>query len=123
MTCCVNDRREVHLIQHKLFTFFNLAFLTLAMLITIQSGFGQVAELTDTVHQLKEVVVTYQADRLTPFTYQNLKGAELKLKSTGQEPSFLLSETPSVTVYSDAGSTQGYSYFRMRGIDQTRINV
>ncbi|MFT4024372.1 MAG: Plug domain-containing protein, partial [Flavihumibacter sp.] len=41
----------------------------------------------------------------------------------GQEPSFILSETPSITNYSDAGSGQGYSYFRMRGIDQTRINT
>ncbi|MEO8146788.1 MAG: TonB-dependent receptor [Bacteroidia bacterium] len=77
----------------------------------------------DAAHQLKEVTVTYQADRLTPITFQNISGKELQTKSTGQEPSFLLSETPSITVYSDAGNTQGYSYFRMRGIDQTRINM
>jgi iron complex outermembrane receptor protein len=35
----------------------------------------------------------------------------------------LLSETPSITNYSDAGNSQGYSYFRLRGIDQTRINM
>ena len=72
---------------------------------------------------IKEVVVSYQADKLTPVTFQNLNIKDLKAKSTGQEPSYLLSETPSITVYSDAGSTQGYSYFRMRGIDQTRINI
>jgi iron complex outermembrane receptor protein len=77
----------------------------------------------DTIRQLQEVVVTYQADKLTPITFQNLSAPFLKAKSIGQEPSFLLSETPSVTVYSDAGNTQGYSYFRMRGIDQTRINM
>jgi len=77
----------------------------------------------DTTHLMKEVVVTYQADKLTPVTFQNISGKDLKAKSTGQEPSYLFSETPSVTVYSDAGSTQGYSYFRMRGIDQTRINI
>src|SRR5258706_3669671 len=77
----------------------------------------------DTTHLIKEVVVTYQADKLTPVTFQNIGGKDLKAKSTGQEPSYLLSETPSITVYSDAGSTQGYSYFRMRGIDQTRINI
>ncbi|RFZ92485.1 TonB-dependent receptor [Mucilaginibacter conchicola] len=83
---------------------------------------AQVLPKRDTAH-LKEVVVTYQADKLTPVTFQNLNGNVLKAKSTGQEPTFLLSETPSITVYSDAGSTQGYSYFRMRGIDQTRINI
>lgn len=77
----------------------------------------------DTVHKIKEVAVVYQADKLTPVTFQNISGKDLKARSTGQEPSYLLSETPSITVYSDAGSTQGYSYFRMRGIDQTRINI
>ncbi len=78
---------------------------------------------SDTIKQLKEVIVAYQADRITPVTFQNINLKVLKTKSTGQEPSFLLSETPSITVYSDAGNTQGYSYFRMRGIDQTRINM
>jgi iron complex outermembrane receptor protein len=77
----------------------------------------------DTTHRLKEVIVTYQADKLTPITFQNISSKDLKTKLTGQEPSFLLSETPSITNYSDAGNSQGYSYFRLRGIDQTRINM
>lgn len=93
------------------------------LLLSAKALRAQVAPKADTTHRIKEVVVTYQADKLTPVTFQNFTGKGLKSKSTGQEPSFLLSETPSVTVYSDAGSTQGYSYFRMRGIDQTRINI
>ncbi len=77
----------------------------------------------DTTKTLTEVIVTYQADKPTPITFQNIRAKEIELKSTGQEPSFLLSETPSITNYSDAGSAQGYSYFRLRGIDQTRINI
>jgi iron complex outermembrane receptor protein len=77
----------------------------------------------DTTKTLREVIITYQADKLTPITFQNISSKELKTKSTGQEPSFLLSETPSITNYSDAGNSQGYSYFRLRGIDQTRINM
>lgn len=77
----------------------------------------------DSVRYLEEVTVTYQANRLTPIPFQNLTTIDIQARSTGQEPSFLLAETPSVTNYSDAGSTQGYSYFRIRGIDQTRINV
>jgi len=72
---------------------------------------------------LQEVIITYQADKLTPITFQNMTSKDLKIKSTGQEPSFLLSETPSITNYSDAGNSQGYTYFRLRGIDQTRINI
>ncbi len=79
--------------------------------------------LLDTTKTLKALIVTYQADKLTPITYQNISSKDLKIKSVGQEPSFLLSETPSITNYSDAGNAQGYSYFRLRGIDQTRINI
>lgn len=77
----------------------------------------------DTLHTLQEVIVTYQADKQSPITFQNIYSKDLKAKSIGQEPSFLLSETPSVTNYSDAGNSQGYSYFRLRGIDQARINM
>lgn len=77
----------------------------------------------DTAQALKEVIVQYRANQATPVTFQNISAADINAKSTGQEPSFLLTETPSITNYSDAGSTQGYSYFRMRGIDQTRINI
>jgi len=77
----------------------------------------------DSVIDLKEVSVIYQANLITPFTFQNISKKDFQLKITGQEPSFLLSETPSISSYSDAGNSQGYSYFRLRGIDQTRINI
>ena len=90
-------------------------------------SFGQLSAQdtlqVDSLKHLGEVVINYQADKRTPVTFQNIYSKELKEKSTGQEPSFLLSKTPSVTNYSDAGNSQGYSYFRIRGIDQTRINM
>lgn len=72
---------------------------------------------------LENVIISYRAISITPNTFQNITKREIDEKSIGQEPSFLLSSTPSVTNYSDAGSGNGYSYFRMRGIDQTRINI
>lgn len=81
------------------------------------------AQESDTAQQIKTVNIIYRASEKTPVTFQNLTAASLALKNTGQEPAFLLTETPSITAYSDAGNTQGYSYFRMRGIDQTRINI
>jgi len=77
----------------------------------------------DSLKYLDEVIIIYQADKQTPVTFQNIYLEEIKQKSTGQEPSFLLSESPSITNYSDAGNSQGYSYYRLRGIDQTRINT
>lgn len=41
----------------------------------------------------------------------------------GQEPSYILSKQPSIFAYSDTGNEYGYAYFRMRGMDQSRVNM
>jgi len=97
--------------------------LIVAFLYVGVTSWCQHVEQKDSTRQLNEVTISYQADKLTPVSYQNVSGKTLKLISTGQEPSFILAQTPSITVYSDAGNTQGYSYFRIRGIDQTRVNM
>lgn len=97
-----------------------LLFITFTCIVHIISA--QEISKPDTIG-LQEVVVTYQANKTTPVSYQNIEMKTLEVKSVGQEPSFILMETPSITAYSDAGSTQSYSYFRMRGMDQTRINI
>lgn len=100
----------------------HLLFLLFMLLISSQIK-GQVALGFDSVKTLEAVLITFQADQNIPITFQDIGSKDLETKSTGQEPSFLLSETPSITNYSDAGNAQGYSYFRLRGIDQTRINM
>ncbi len=97
--------------------------LLLLLMLTFSAAHAQDTIQADSISRLPEVQLTYQAGTTTPVTFTNIDAAAIDKKSVGQEPSFLLSETPSITVYSDAGSTQGYSYFRMRGIDQTRINM
>lgn len=74
--------------------------------------------------EIEELVIRhiYAADQSSPVTYQDIDKQELQ-KVDLQEPSFLLQKTPSILSYSDSGSFQGYSYFRLRGIDQTRINM
>lgn len=88
---------------------------TLLILLLCTSLLGQ-----DTI-KLKEVQVVYQANKKTPVSFQNLKTPELRL--FGQEPSAVLVSTPSISSYSDSGYPQGYSYIRIRGIDQTRVNI
>lgn len=78
---------------------------------------------TDSTRHLEEIVINYRATPTTPVTFLNIDKKTLQEKNIGQEPSFLLSETPAITVYSDAGNQQGYSYYRLRGMDQTRINT
>lgn len=64
-----------------------------------------------------------EANSGTGQSFQIISEQEIEQKYFGQEPSFLLAKTPGFTVVSDAGSYSGYSYFRLRGIDQTRISM
>ena len=68
-------------------------------------------------------LVGIRADLQTPITAKMVTSEEIQLVYTGQELPILLSTTPSVNSFSDGGHPQGYSYFRLRGIDQTRINM
>jgi iron complex outermembrane receptor protein len=58
-----------------------------------------------------------------PFTKSNLNKNQLQKENLGQDVPFLLQWSPSMVVSSDAGSGIGYTNLRMRGSDQTRINV
>jgi len=93
-------------------------FLVTSYIITAQNNIK-----SDTINELEEVLITYQANKLTPVTFQDIEQSAIKSKSIGQEPSLLLGTTPSITSYSDGGYSQGYSYFRIRGMDQTRVNI
>ncbi len=70
-----------------------------------------------------EVVAPIRATEVTPVPHTDISAKEIDRLNFGQEPAFILSSTPSVISFSDAGSYSGYSYFRLRGIDQTRINM
>ncbi len=65
----------------------------------------------------------FRANPKLPVTYKNLTKPYIQLKNYGQEPSNILNETPSMTVYNEAGNSLGHSYFRLRGIDLSRVNV
>lgn len=69
------------------------------------------------------VVVGLRADGRTPATYTNISGEELSARNLGQDLPFLISLTPSVIVSSDAGAGVGYTWMKIRGSDDTRINV
>ena len=68
-------------------------------------------------------VTGVRADSKTPVTQTTIYGGDIKKTYQGEEVSFILGNTPSVTTSYDGGHPQGYTYFRLRGIDQTRINM
>ena len=69
-----------------------------------------------------EVKAVRAADR-APVTKTNLSRQEIKKENLGQDLPFLLNQTPSVVINSDAGNGVGYTAIRVRGTDATRINV
>lgn len=58
-----------------------------------------------------------------PIAARTLAAPEIERRSFGQDIPLLLQGTPSLTSYSEAGNHWGYSYFRIRGVDQSRINL
>ncbi len=76
------------------------------------------AILTDEV-----VVAGVRASAGTPVTYTNITREKIAEKNLGQDIPYLIRTVPSVVVTSDAGAGVGYTSFRIRGTDLTRINV
>lgn len=71
-----------------------------------------------------EVVVSAtRASKNMATTFKNLDKATLEKNNVGQDLPYLLNQTPSVVVSSDAGTGIGYTGIRIRGSDATRINV
>jgi iron complex outermembrane receptor protein len=93
----------------------------LTFMITTLLSVGQ----TDTATiNLETVEVTgVRVTQKTPVTSKTVTAKQIKENYQGQEMSILLDKTPSVTSSTDGGHSQGYTYFRLRGIDQTRINM
>jgi iron complex outermembrane receptor protein len=59
----------------------------------------------------------------TPAAQSTITRDDIEKTFTGQDAPNYLNTMPSMTSYSDAGGYSGYSYLRLRGIDQTRINI
>lgn len=69
---------------------------------------------------------TVQATRVDlndPMAYSNISKEQLEKNNLGQDLPYLLDQSPSVVVTSDAGAGVGYTGMRIRGSDPTRINV
>ena len=72
--------------------------------------------------QLDEVIVNAPVAQVTN-NHTALNGEQLNHTNTGQNLPFLLASTPALVATSDDGLGIGYTYFRIRGTDHTRINM
>jgi len=81
-------------------------------------------ELTATSLYLQPLEVrATRAASTAPFAKTNLSKEQIAANNLGQDLPFLLNQTASVVVNSDAGNGVGYTGIRIRGTDATRINV
>lgn len=86
--------------------------------------FGQkVKKFNDTTYLQPIEVTAIRAGERAPFAKINLTKKEIAKNNLGQDLPFLLNQTPSVIINSDAGNGVGYTGIRIRGSDATRINV
>ncbi len=69
------------------------------------------------------IVYGTRATENTPTTFTNISREEISKLNLGHDIPMLLNYTPSVVTYSDAGAGVGYTGMRIRGSDQSRINV
>lgn len=74
--------------------------------------------------RMEEVIVSAtRAGEKTPVTYTSVSEEEIKKSNLGQDLPFLLSMTPSLVETSEAGAGVGYTSLRIRGTDDSRINI
>jgi iron complex outermembrane recepter protein len=59
----------------------------------------------------------------SPFTKTNISKKEISKSNLGQDIPFILNQTASVVINSDAGNGIGYTGIRIRGTDASRINI
>ncbi|HTO14814.1 MAG TPA: TonB-dependent receptor plug domain-containing protein [Edaphocola sp.] len=101
----------------------------LSATICIVAGFNANAqtysEADSTFHQnLDEVVVNaLSLTSRSPFSFKSINKKEIQRLNDGRDLPFLLSNTPSVLINSDAGNGVGYTDIRVRGTDATRTNI
>ncbi|MDQ6736695.1 MAG: TonB-dependent receptor plug domain-containing protein, partial [Gemmatimonadota bacterium] len=78
----------------------------------------------DSARSLERVMISAVRDPAAPISQKTLTRPDLQRQYFGQDvPLVLRGSTPSLTSYAETGNYWGYSYIRLRGIDQSRINI
>ena len=88
---------------------------------------GVAQQPNDTISMQKVLndvnVNALRATEKTPVAFTNISKSEIEKGNLGQDLPYIISLTPSVVTTSDAGAGVGYTGFRVRGSDPTRINI
>ena len=92
--------------------------------ITLSSD-SHVSIILKPVKYMADEVIVYgtRANSKFPMAYTNIDKNDLQRMNTGNDITYMLSQSPSIVATSEAGIGIGYTALRIRGTDPTRINV
>jgi iron complex outermembrane recepter protein len=103
--------------KNKLVTF-------ILLFVVVATQAQQAIDTSKKIFVATEVEVkAIRASSKAPFTKTNFTKEDIAKNNLGQDIPFLLNQTPSVIINSDAGNGVGYTGIRIRGTDATRINM
>lgn len=79
----------------------------------------------DSGQKIERVLVTaIRAGDAAPIAQKTIRRDVITQRQFGQDvPLLLQGASPSLTAHTESGTNWGYSYLRLRGMDQTRINI
>lgn len=101
-----------------------LGYNTMKKEVTINGDVEVDFTMTGQLFNLPQVEIKSNVNKLTSFPATSEVSKEtLRKDNLGQDVPILLQWLPSVTTTSDAGAGIGYTAMRIRGVDQSRINV
>ena len=80
--------------------------------------------LSGTARPIEAMTVTaIRGGGIAPISAKTLTREDIEPRYFGQDIPLVLQSSPSITSYAETGTYWGYSYIRLRGIDQSRINL
>jgi iron complex outermembrane receptor protein len=101
-----------------------IALLVVAGFLSITAQ-AQDADSSKAFTQQELIPVEIRAVRVndkSPYAVSNLNEKDIKSQNLGQDIPYILNQTPSTVITSDAGAGVGYTGIRIRGTDASRIN-
>lgn len=101
-------------------------FVTLAVTVPLsaQNTKRDTTTRADSARKLEGVMISAVRESAAPISQKTLSHADIQQHYFGQDiPLVLQGATPSLTSYAETGNYWGYSYIRLRGLDQSRINI
>ena len=86
---------------------------------------ARTAAAADSMRRIEGVLVrAIRANEQAPISQTTIGRAAITQRHFGQDvPMLLMNAAPSMTSHTENGTNWGYSYLRLRGMDQTRINI